>query len=96
MSGEDVYRDSRGRFVESQEAQRREVEVRLLDSATTMRQYNERREAQSFLVVDPEMPLDEMSMADYMKMRDRDEREGREPKHPPMGTSYREYFRRDK
>jgi len=70
--------------------------VRLLDNTTTMREYNERREAQRFLVVDPEMPLDEMSMSDYMKIRDREESEHRESKHPPMGTSYCEYFQRDK
>ena len=65
------------------------MEINFLDSATTMREYNERREAQRFLVVDPDLPLDQMSMPDYMKMRALQEAP---PMPPKMGTSYRKYM----
>ena len=42
----------------------------LLDSATTMREYNERRNAIPHLVLRPDVPPDEMNMKDYMKLRE--------------------------
>jgi hypothetical protein len=90
VSDQIVYRDSQGRFIESAEAQRREMEINFLDSAADMREYIERRNAQRFLVVDPDLPLDEMRASDYIKMRERQESDDRW--RPQMGTSYREYF----
>ena len=86
----DQNRDALGRFARDEEGARREMEINFLDSATTMREYIERRNAQRFLVVDPDLPPDQMQMADYMKMRDREEREVE--RRLQMGTSYREYF----
>lgn len=61
-----------------------------LDSAPTMREFINRRNAQPFLVANPDLPLDQMSASDYMKMRDREERQAEW--RPQMGTSYQEYF----
>ena len=90
----DQTRDALGRFARDEEGARREMEINFLDSATTMREYIERRNAQRFLVVDPDLPLDQMSASDYIKMRDREEREVE--RRPQMGTSYREYFAQEK
>jgi hypothetical protein len=83
-------RNALGRFTKDEEAVRREMEIQFLDGATTMREYIERRNVQRFLVVDPDLPMDQMSASDYIKMRDREEREVE--RRPQMGTSYREYF----
>jgi hypothetical protein len=91
----DQNRDALGRFAKDDEgARRREMEINFLDSATTMREYINRRNAQRFLVVDPDLPLDQMSVSDYIKMRDREERHVE--RLPEMGTSYREYFNQKK
>ena len=86
----DQGRDALGRFTKDEEGVRREMEIQFLDGATTMREYIERRNVQRFLVVDPDLSLDQMSASDYIKMRDREEREVE--RRPQMGTSYREYF----
>jgi hypothetical protein len=77
MDEDQIYRDALGRFrtdtekrQEQQEQQRRAAENELLDSATNMREFIERREAIPHLVLQPELPADEMSMGDYLKLRD--------------------------
>jgi hypothetical protein len=77
MDGEEIYRNALGQFRQSaadlkaeQDRQRRLAENELLDSATTMREYNERRDALPHLVLQPDAPPDEMSMSDYLKWRD--------------------------
>jgi|SRR5580693_6508574 hypothetical protein len=77
MDDSQIYRDALGRFQtdtetrkREQEKQRREAENELLNSATTMREYNERRDAIPHLVLQMDIPPDEMSMADYLKLRE--------------------------
>lgn len=77
MDGQEIYRNALGQFRQNaadlkaeQDRQRRLAENELLDSATTMREYNERRDALPHLVLQPDAPPDEMSMADYMKFRE--------------------------
>jgi hypothetical protein len=91
MSSEQTTRDALGRFARDDEGARREMEINFLDSATTMREYIDRRNAQRYLVVDPDLPLDQMSASDYIKMRARQESDDRW-RPPKMGASYREYF----
>ena len=77
MDGEEIYRNALQEFQQGeqdlkaeQERQRRLAENELLEGATTMREYNERRNALPHLVLQPDAPPDEMSMADYLKWRD--------------------------
>ena len=78
MDADELYRDALGRFREDseklereQKEQRQAAEIELLDSATTMKEYNERRNAIPHLVLRPDVPPDEMNMTDYMKLRER-------------------------
>ncbi len=73
-----LYRDALGRFRQDsenlqreQQEQRQAAEIELLDGATTMKEYNERRDAIPHLVLRPDVPPDEMNMSDYMKLRER-------------------------
>ena len=77
MSTNEIFRDALGRFRAEKQAREQEqqelrsiAETDLLGMATNQRQYEELREAQKYLVIEPEIPLDEMTMADYMKVRD--------------------------
>jgi hypothetical protein len=77
MDGEEIYRNAQQEFQQSeldlkaeQERQRRLAENELLEGATTMREYNERRNALPHLVLQADAPPDEMSMADFLKWRD--------------------------
>lgn len=56
------------------EEKRKQAEIELLDSATSLQDYIERREGLKTLVAEPDLPMDEMTMSDYMKMRKRGER----------------------
>jgi hypothetical protein len=64
-------------FRESQEKRRDDYEERrkkaeqLLDGAENMQEYGERRKALHSTIIQPEIPLDEMSMSDYLKARKR-------------------------
>jgi hypothetical protein len=71
METSESYRDEQEKRQREQQEQRQKAEVELLDSLTNMREFIERREALRHLVVEPEIPLDEMTMPDYMKMRDK-------------------------
>jgi hypothetical protein len=73
-----------------QEEEARKAEIELLGSAPTVREYFRRREAQKFLVVEPNIPLDEMTTSDYMKVRARQE-DDREPELRIGEKSYKEY-----
>ena len=73
-----------------QQEQARKAEVELLGSASSVLEYCKRRDAQKFLVVEPNIPLDEMSMSDYMKVRARQE-DDREPELRIGEKSYKEY-----
>jgi hypothetical protein len=77
MDDAQIYRDALGRFQQDKEKreseqkrQRLEAEAELLDTATTQREYNERRNALRECVLQPNIPPDEMTMADYMKFRE--------------------------
>ena len=77
MDAKELYEDALGRFrtdseklQREQREQRQAAEIELLDSATTMKEYNERRNAIPNLVLRPDVPPDEMNMSDYMKLRE--------------------------
>jgi hypothetical protein len=76
---------------EQQEAHRK-AEAELLDGDISQREYNARRDAQPFLVVEPERDLDEMSFRDFCKARERSENPVVQPLE--MGKmSYRDYLK---
>jgi hypothetical protein len=81
------YQQSR---VIEQKEEARKAEIELLDSAPTVREYIKRRDAQKFLVVEPNIPLDEMTPSDYMKVRARQE-DDREPELRIGEKSYKEF-----
>jgi hypothetical protein len=56
------------------EEKRQKTEIELLDGASTLQEFIRRRAELKSLVVEPDIPMDEMTMSDYMKMRDRGER----------------------
>jgi hypothetical protein len=75
-----------------QQQARVSAEVELLESASTMREYNARRDALKYLVIEPKLPLDEMTAADYVRSRAAQESATNQPK-VEMGTPYRDYLR---
>ncbi len=82
------YQDARQK--EQQETARK-AERDLLDSAPNHREYCRRREAQQFLLIEPDLPLDEMTMSDYMKVRARQAAGEDEPELRVGQKSYHEY-----
>jgi hypothetical protein len=80
MDEETIYREWRdwqlnkpARYQEHEEKRRR-AENELLDGATSQRDYARRREELKSLVAEPDIPVGEMSMSDYINMRKRGER----------------------
>jgi hypothetical protein len=50
---------------------RKKAEIELLGRAEDMQEYGERLKALHNTIIQPDIPLDEMQMGDYMKMRRR-------------------------
>lgn len=81
MDANEIYREARQKFLEAKEkreqaaaAQRQAAEIESLDSAANMREYIERRDALRSKVMQPDVPMDEMSMSDYLKVRNEQSR----------------------
>jgi hypothetical protein len=68
-----------------------EAERDLLDSAPTTEEHIARRKAMPFLIVEPDLPLDEMGMEDYWKIRMRDRARAKDPQLRMGEMSYAEY-----
>jgi hypothetical protein len=68
-----------------------EAERNLLGSAPTTEEHIARRKAMPFLIVEPDLPLDEMSMQDYWKVRLRDRARAKGPQLRMGETSYADY-----
>src|SRR5262249_1998469 len=72
-----VYSEYRRKQLEDEKARHEasmKAEVRLLDQ-TSPEEFNRRRLAQGHLIVEPDLPLDEMSMGDFVKARLRSRRD---------------------
>ena len=68
-----------------------EAERDLLGSAPTTEEHIARRKAMPFLIVEPDLPLDEMGMEDYWKIRMRDRAGAKTPQLRMGEMSYAEY-----
>src|SRR5450755_1124185 len=64
------------------------AEVKLLD-VQSYEEYRARREAQPLLIVEPDLPLDEMTASDYCKAREREKTV--KQSNVEMGTSYKDF-----
>jgi hypothetical protein len=67
----DRWREHQAAREKEQQEKAQKAANELLNSAPNMGEYCKRREAQEFLVVEPNIPLDEMTMSDYLKVRNR-------------------------
>jgi hypothetical protein len=75
MEDNELYRQAVEQFEreevaagELRAARKREAEIELLDN-TSPQEFIRRRAAQRHLIVEPDLPLDEMSVSDYIKAR---------------------------
>ena len=68
-----------------------EAENELLGSASTTEEHIARRKAMPFLIVEPDLPLDEMGMGDYRKIRLRDRARAKGPQLTMGEKSYADY-----
>jgi hypothetical protein len=74
MGPGEAFEASKERRQQEYEERRKKAEIELLGGAQNMQEYTERLKALRSAVVQPEIPLDEMSMSDYMKIRGRQSR----------------------
>ena len=69
MDPSETFRASQEKRQSDYEERRKKAETELLGSAQNMREYADRLKALRSTIIQPEIPLDEMSMSDYMKVR---------------------------
>ena len=71
MDPGEAFRASQEKRQSDYEERRKKAEIELLGGAQNMQEYTDRLKALHSTIIQPEIPLDEMSMSDYMKTRDR-------------------------
>ena len=71
MDPSEAFRLSQEKRQDDYEERRKKAEIELLDGAQNMHEYADRLKTLRSTIIQPEIPLDEMSMSDYMKARKR-------------------------
>jgi hypothetical protein len=67
----EAFRVSQEKNAADYKDRRKKLEIEQLDGAQNMREYLDRRKALRSTIIQPEIPLDEASMSDYIKRRGR-------------------------